>query len=198
MTAPIVNSVYQTNNSAITSGLGGVSVELNGIGDWSTLSALNFGPVPAVSFEVSAPSQAIAVAPSVLATSTVDVTITTTDGTSVPNPPYDQFTLLAVTPPYTCFMSYGWLMQPGGGTSGDYAGLLATVNTSAMVVDSNSISILQINTPTIPLTATDTLATSRTNLEEATLSYLLGEINDNQPPVVLVGLTANTISFVWI
>ena len=78
---------------ATGSSAGGTSVTITGSG-FTGATAVNFGSVAATSFTVNSDTSIIAVSPLETA-GTIDVTVTTSGGTSALNPPADQFTYSA-------------------------------------------------------------------------------------------------------
>jgi hypothetical protein len=77
--------------------LGGTAVAVSGT-DFTDVSAVSFGGVPATSFTVSSAGLLTAVAPPAAAPGTVDVTVTTVAGTS-PTSAADKFTYVACVVP---------------------------------------------------------------------------------------------------
>ncbi len=89
--APTVSGVSPASGPAA----GGTSVTVSGTG-FTGATAVDFGTTPAASFTVVSDSEITAVSPA--GTGTVDVTVTTSSGTSATSSA-DQFTYTAVTPP---------------------------------------------------------------------------------------------------
>ncbi|WP_394833689.1 IPT/TIG domain-containing protein [Pendulispora rubella] len=75
---------------------GGISVTILGKG-FTNATAVAFGSVQAQNFTVDSDTEITATSPAYTAGGTVDVTVTTSKGTSPVNPPADQFTFLTST-----------------------------------------------------------------------------------------------------
>jgi IPT/TIG domain len=86
LTPPVVSSLSQASGPTA----GGTTVTIKGTG-FSGATRVLFGTVPASSFSVSSSTRITAVAPAAAAAGTVDVVVTTPNGTSTTSSD-DQFT----------------------------------------------------------------------------------------------------------